>query len=221
MNRPFLLAPSILACDFSNIGAALSYIEAAGGDMVHIDVMDGHFVPEITIGAPVVSALRAKTSLPFDVHLMVSNPEHFIPQFIKAGADYLTFHYEAAVHMHSLVTQIHAAGIKAGVSILPSTPAALLSEILGSVELVLVMTVNPGYGGQKMIGSCLEKARELARMRKERGLSYLISIDGGVNAENFPKALEAGVDVIVSGSAFFSGSLKGILEAKAGVSASS
>lgn len=221
MNSSFLLAPSILACDFSNMGEALSSIERGGGDMAHIDVMDGHFVPEITIGASVVSSLRQKTVLPFDVHLMVCNPDHFIPQFIKAGADYLTFHYEAATHVHSLIMQIHAAGIKAGVSIVPSTPASLLSEILDSVDLVLVMTVNPGYGGQEMIVSCLKKARELARMRAERGLGYLISVDGGVNAQNFSKVLEADVDVVVSGSAFFNGSLAGVLEARVKPSASS
>ena len=169
MKKPFLLAPSILACDFSNIGAALSQIEEGGGDMVHIDVMDGHFVPEISIGAGVVSALRGKTALPFDVHLMVQNPEHFIPQFARAGADYITFHHEAAVHAHSLISQIHAEGAKAGISIVPSTPAALLSEILGCVELVLVMTVNPGYGGQPIISFCLDKVRQLVRAREERG----------------------------------------------------
>ena len=214
MKKPFLLAPSILACDFSNIGAALSRIEEAGGDMVHIDVMDGHFVPEISIGSCVVAAMRGKTALPFDVHLMVQSPEHFIPQFAGAGADYITFHYEAAVHAHSAIMQIHAAGAKAGISIVPSTPAALLSEVLGCVEIVLVMTVNPGYGGQPIIGFCLDKVRQLARMRAERGLNFLISVDGGVNAENFAEVLDAGVDVAVSGSAFFTGALDNIIEEK-------
>ena len=214
MKKPFLLAPSILACDFSNIGGALSQIEEGGGDMVHIDVMDGHFVPEIGIGASVVSSLRSKTALPFDVHLMVQNPEHFIPQFARAGADYITFHYEAAVHAHSLLLQIRAAGAKAGISIVPSTPACLLSEVLGCVNLALVMTVNPGYGGQPIISSCLDKVRELARMREERGLNFLISVDGGVNAQNFHKVLDAGVDVVVSGSAFFTGALNNIIEEK-------
>ncbi len=212
MKRSFLLAPSILSCDFSNMGQALSLIEREGGDMVHIDVMDGHFVPEITIGAPVVKALRKKTSLPFDVHLMVSNPEHFIPQFISAGADYLTFHYEAAVHVHSLIMQIKAAGVKAGVSIVPSTPASFLCEILGCLDLVLVMAVNPGYGGQVMISSCLEKIRVLAEMRKTLGFNYLISVDGGVNAETFNSVLEAGADIVISGSAFFNGSLARIIK---------
>ena len=214
MKKPFLLAPSILACDFSNIGAALAQIEKAGGDMVHLDVMDGHFVPELSIGACVVSSLRGKTALPFDVHLMVSDPEHFIPQFARAGADYITFHYEAAVHAHSLISQIHASGAKAGISIVPSTPAALLSEVLGCVELVLVMTVNPGYGGQQIISFCLDKVRELARMREERGLNFLISVDGGVNSQNFREVLDAGVDVVVSGSAFFTGALGNIIEEK-------
>ncbi len=207
MDTKFLLAPSILACDFSDMGGALSLIEKAGGDMVHIDVMDGHFVPEITIGAPVVAALRKKTKLPFDVHLMVSNPEHFIPMFAEAGADYLTFHYEAAVHVHSLIGQIHAAGMKAGISIVPSTPVSFLTEILDMLDLVLVMTVNPGYGGQKMIYSCLEKIRTLRNLREKSGFKYIISVDGGVNGENFNQVLEFGADMIVSGSAFFNGSL--------------
>ena len=214
MKKPFLLAPSILACDYSNIGAALSQIEKEGGDMVHLDVMDGHFVPEISIGAAVVAALRPKTTLPFDVHLMVADPEHFIPEFVRAGADYITFHYEAAVHVHSLITQIHASGVKAGISIVPSTPVSLISEVLGCVELVLVMTVNPGYGGQPIISFCLDKVRQLVRMREERGLNFLISVDGGVNAQNFAEVLDAGVDVVVSGSAFFTGALDNIIEEK-------
>ncbi len=214
MDTNFLLAPSILACDFSDIGGALSLIEKAGGDMVHIDVMDGHFVPEITIGAPVVASLRDKTKLMMDVHLMVSEPEHFIPLFAKAGADYLTFHYEAAVHIHSVIEQIHKAGMKAGISIVPSTPVSFLSEILDMVDLVLVMTVNPGYGGQKMIVPCLKKISTLREIKEKSGFRYIISVDGGVNAENFHQVLASGADMIVSGSAFFNGSLERIIASR-------
>lgn len=214
MDMDFLFAPSILSCDFSNIAGAISLIENRGGDMIHIDVMDGHFVPEITVGAPVVASLRDKTRLPMDVHLMVRDPERFIPTFAKAGADYLTFHYEAAVHIHSLISQIHAAGMKAGVSVVPSTPVSFLSEVLGMLDLVLVMTVNPGYGGQKMIDSCLEKITSLKKIKEKSGFAYIISVDGGINAGNFYRVLESGAEMIVSGSAFFNGSLDGIVAAR-------
>jgi ribulose-phosphate 3-epimerase len=210
MNKTFLLAPSILSADFSNLGESVTTIEKKGGDWVHIDVMDGHFVPNLTLGAPIVSALRSKTRLPFDVHLMVTNPEAHIADFAKAGADYITFHIEASVHAHRLVAQIHELGLKAGISIVPSTPVCLIRELLPMLDLVLVMTVNPGFGGQELIPACLDKVRELKKMKQDSVFSYIVSVDGGVNSRTLPQVLAAGTDVVVSGSAFFKGELEGI-----------
>ena len=207
MKKPFLLAPSLLSADFSNLEASIRTIELKGGDFIHIDVMDGHFVPNLTIGPPVVKALRAKTTLPFDVHLMVTNPEALIDAFIDAGADWITFHAEAAVHAHRLVSVIHDAGKKAGISIVPSTPVSSILELLPFVDLVLIMTVNPGFGGQEKILSCLEKVRELKKIKHERDFSYIVSVDGGVNAKTLPLVIDAGTDLVVSGSAFFMGEL--------------
>ncbi len=203
-----VLAPSVLSADFSKLGEAVSLIEKNGGSVVHIDVMDGSFVPEITYGQPVVRCIRPLTSLPFDVHLMVEHPENQIDSFAAAGADWITFHLEAAVHAHRLIQHIHELGKKAGIAIVPSTPVSLLSELLEYADIILVMTVNPGWGGQKIIPSCVEKIKELKRIREEKGYGYLISVDGGVNSKTLGTVLDAGADVIVSGSAFFNGSLK-------------
>jgi len=207
MNKTFLLAPSILSADFSILGESVALIAEKGGNWVHIDVMDGHFVPNLTLGAPIVAAIRPKTTLPFDVHLMVSNPETMIADFARAGADYITFHIEASIHAHRLVSQIHELGLKAGISIVPSTPVAAIQELLPIVDLVLVMTVNPGFGGQELIPSCLDKVRELKKRKQTSGFSYIVSVDGGVNSKTLPAVLDAGTDVVVSGSAFFKGEL--------------
>ncbi len=207
MKKPFLLAPSILSADFTDLGASVELIEQKGGDWIHIDVMDGHFVPNLSFGSLVVRAIRSRSRLPFDVHLMVTNPEDLIPEFVSAGADYITFHIEAAIHAHRLISLIHDSGIKAGISIVPSTPVAALKELLPIVDLVLVMSVNPGFGGQVMIPSCLEKVRELKKLQQDSGFSYIVSVDGGVNARTLDAVVDAGADVIVSGSAFFSGEL--------------
>ena len=203
-----ILAPSLLSADFSNLTEAFEKIENYGGKAVHIDVMDGQFVPEITYGQPVVRSVRKLSKLPFDVHLMVENPELQIESFAKAGADWITFHLEAAVHSHRISQHIHELEKKAGISIVPSTPVAALKELLEYVDIVLVMTVNPGYGGQVLIPSCVEKVKELKRIREEKGYNFKISVDGGVNSDTLKTVLDAGTDIVVSGSAFFNGSLK-------------
>ena len=202
------LAPSLLSADFSDLNAAIKQIENNKGTVVHIDVMDGQFVPEITYGQPVVRTIRKLTQLPFDVHLMVEHPENQINSFIDAGADWVTFHIEATPHAHRLIQMIHEKGKKAGIALNPATPVSALQEILSDVDVVLVMTVNPGWGGQKLISSCVDKIKELKRIRQEKGYNYLISVDGGVNNDTLQTVLDAGVDVFVSGSAFFNGSLK-------------
>lgn len=202
------LAPSLLSADFSSLENAIKQIEENGGSVVHIDVMDGQFVPEITYGQPVVRSIRKLTKLPFDVHLMVENPENKIDSFVDAGADWITFHYEATNHAHRLIQMIHEKGKLAGVSICPGTPINLLSEILKCADIILVMTVNPGWGGQKIIQSCVEKIAELKKIREEKGYNYLISVDGGVNSQTLESVKSAGADIIVSGSAFFNNTLK-------------
>ena len=203
-----LLAPSLLSADFSNLSEAIKMIENNHGKVVHIDVMDGQFVPEITYGQPVVRSIRKLTKLPFDVHLMVEHPENQISAFIEAGADWVTFHYEATAHAHRLIQMIHEAGKKAGVAINPGTPVSVLSEILECVDIILVMTVNPGWGGQKMIPACVNKVVELNKIKAEKNYNYIVSVDGGVNNQTVQSVIDAGSDVIVSGSSFFNGRLK-------------
>ena len=203
-----LLAPSLLSADFSNLSEAIKMIENNHGKVVHIDVMDGQFVPEITYGQPVVRSIRKLTKLPFDVHLMVEHPENQISAFIESGADWVTFHYEATAHTHRLIQMIHEAGKKAGVAINPGTPVSVLSEILECADIILVMTVNPGWGGQKMIPACVNKVVELNKIKAEKNYNYIVSVDGGVNNQTVQSVIDAGSDVIVSGSSFFNGSLK-------------
>lgn len=203
-----ILAPSLLSADFAELGSEIKKIENNSGAAVHIDVMDGSFVPEITYGEPVIRSVRKLTKLPFDVHLMIERPELHIESFVKAGADWITFHYEATPHAHRVIQMIHEFGKKAGVAICPGTPVSLLSEILKSADIILVMTVNPGWGGQKLIPSCVEKVAELKKIRAEMNYNYLISVDGGVNNDTLASVLDAGTDIVVSGSAFFNGSLK-------------
>jgi ribulose-phosphate 3-epimerase len=197
------IAPSILSADFTRLGEAVRQAEAAGVDRVQIDVMDGRFVPNITFGPLAVRALRPLTHLVLEVHLMVTPPERFIEQFAEAGADTLIVHQEATPHLHRAIQQIHGCGKKAGVAINPSTPAATLSEVLGNVELVLVMTVNPGFGGQDFIPETLGKIRELRRTLGGRGLDCELEVDGGIHEQTAPLAAEAGADVLVAGSAVF------------------
>lgn len=202
-----LLAPSLLSADFSNLSEAIELIENKNGSVVHIDVMDGQFVPEITYGQPVVRSIRKLTKLPFDVHLMVNDPELQIESFADAGADWITFHVEATAHAHRIIQMIHEKGLKAGVALCPGTPVSALSELLECVDLVLVMTVNPGWGGQSLIPNCVKKIEELKNIREKNGYNYMISVDGGVNPKTADSVVNAGADVVVSGSSFFNGSL--------------
>lgn len=197
------IAPSILSAPFTAIGEAVQTIEDSDGDWIHLDVMDGSFVPPITFGSQMVADINELTSLPLDVHLMIDAPERHIETFASSGADYLTVHYEVSVHLHRLLQNIRALGVKPGVSIVPSTPADSLSEVLGEIDLLLVMSVNPGYGGQSLIPATLDKVRRLVRMREEGGYNFLISIDGGINRDTAATVRASGVDVMVSGSAFF------------------
>jgi ribulose-phosphate 3-epimerase len=202
-SQPLLVAPSILAADFSRLAEGIRVIEEGGGDWVHLDIMDGCFVPNITFGPQMVAALRPHTRKFFDAHLMIVHPENYVERFIEAGADGVTIHLEAAVHVHRLLSSIRALGKKAGVSIVPSTPAEALSELLEDVDLVLVMTVNPGFGGQALIPRTLEKVRRLDAMRREHGYGYRIQVDGGINRETCGQVVAAGADVLVVGSAVF------------------
>ncbi len=202
--RTHLYAPSILSADFSDIVGAIRRIEQSGADWIHLDVMDGHFVPNISFGPKMVSDIRNLTELPLDVHLMISNPGNFADDFIEAGADYLSFHLEAETHAHRLIQYIGEMDTYAGISIVPSTPVDALGELLPYLDHILIMTVNPGFGGQQIIPSCLSKVSVLVDLRTEFGYSYSVAVDGGVNRETAAIVREAGTDVLISGSAFFS-----------------
>ncbi len=203
MTRKIKIAPSILSSDFSRLGEEIRAVEAAGADIIHVDVMDGHFVPNITIGPLIVEAARRSTKLPLDVHLMIENPERYVADFAKAGADYLVVHVETGYHLHRLVQQIKELKVKAGVSLNPATPLSTLDHILPDLDLVLIMSVNPGFGGQAFIPSALEKIRELRELITALGLKSEIEVDGGVKPENAARIIEAGADILVAGSAVF------------------
>jgi len=195
-----IVAPSILSADFSRLGEEIKEVEKAGADWIHIDVMDGNFVPNITIGAPVIRSLRPITSLPFDVHLMICNPEKHVDSFIKAGADILTVHAETTYHLHRLVTKIREK-CKVGVALNPSTPLSFVEEVVDDIDMLVVMTVNPGFGGQRFIESMLEKIKKASLMAKERNI--FLQVDGGVNEKNADEIKKMGANVLVAGSAVF------------------
>lgn len=199
-----ILAPSILSADFAALGDEIRAIENAGADWIHIDVMDGHFVPNLTLGPPIIKALRKVTKLPFDVHLMIEHPERSIAQYLEAGADILTVHAEACVHLHRTLTQIREGGARVGVSINPATPLSVLEHVLHLVDVVLVMTVNPGFGGQSFIAEMVSKVATLKKMLKERDLlNVQIEVDGGITAGTIGVMAAAGADAFVAGSAVF------------------
>ncbi|MGM9932456.1 ribulose-phosphate 3-epimerase [Pradoshia sp.] len=197
------IAPSILSADFSKLGEEIKDVERGGADWIHIDVMDGHFVPNITIGPLIVEAIRPITKLTLDVHLMIDNPDQYIEAFAKAGADYITVHAEACTHLHRTIQLIKSFGVKAGVVLNPATPASVLEYVLEELDMVLLMTVNPGFGGQAFIPSVLDKIEQVRSMIDEKGLAVEIEIDGGVNPETARQCVERGATVLVAGSAIY------------------
>ncbi len=203
MSKKIKLAPSILSADFARLGEQVAEVTAHRADYIHVDVMDGHFVPPITIGDEMVKAIRRHTSIPLDVHLMIDTPERQIESFAKAGSDIITVHVEACAHLHRVVTQIKALGAKAGVSLNPATPLESVGEILPLLDLILVMTVNPGYGGQSFIPQMMDKIVRLRQLLDERGFTAELEVDGGVKADNASQVVRSGADVLVAGSAIF------------------
>lgn len=197
------LAPSILSADFGRLSEQVQAAVKGGGTVVHVDVMDGHFVPNITIGPPVVRSLRKATDLPLDCHLMIENPDQYIPDFAEAGADWISVHQEACRHLNRALHLIRSHGAQVGVVINPATPVETLSEVLDIVDYVLVMSVNPGFGGQKFIPGSVQKIRALADQRAQRGLSYRIEVDGGIDVETVPEVVRAGAEILVAGNAVF------------------
>ncbi len=205
MSQPVRVAPSILAADFARLGEEIRAIEAAGADLIHIDVMDGHFVPNLAIGRGVVAALRAHTTLPFDVHLMIAPVDAMVPAFAEAGADIITVHPEAGAHVHRTVQLIKSLGKKAGVALNPGTPAEAIENLLAEIDLVLVMSVNPGFGGQKFITSQVAKIARLRDMIARSGRQIDLEVDGGITPETAPPVIDAGANILVAGTAVFSG----------------
>jgi len=203
MRPDVLIAPSILSADFTELGAAVRLVQSAGADLIHVDVMDGHFVPNLTIGPPVIRALKRVATVPLDVHLMISNAEQSVGWYLDAGADMVTVHVEACDHLHRVVQTIHAAGAQAGVSLNPATPAETLSDIIRELDLVLVMSVNPGFGGQAFIPASIDKIGRLARMISDTHSHARIAVDGGIDINTAPLVVEAGASMLIAGNAVF------------------
>ncbi|MBU3180409.1 ribulose-phosphate 3-epimerase [Clostridium psychrophilum] len=197
------IAPSILSADFSRLGEHIKELEACGADIIHIDVMDGMFVPNISFGIPIIKSIRKLTKLPFDVHLMIEEPSRYIEDFVKAGADIITIHYEADRHIDRTINYIKSFGVKAGVALNPATPVDLIKHLISNLDLVLIMTVNPGFGGQKYIGYCLDKIKEVRGLADKCNKELLIQVDGGIDESNIREVVSGGANVIVAGSSVF------------------
>jgi ribulose-phosphate 3-epimerase len=203
MNPRVKIAPSILSADFAHLADEIAAVEKGGADMVHVDVMDGHFVPNLTIGPPIVEAIRKVTTLPLDVHLMMTNPDDYIGEFVEAGANYLTVHVETCPHLHRTIQSIKEKGVKAGVTLNPATPITSVEAILPDVDLLLIMSVNPGFGGQRFIPRVLDKIRQARKMIERTGRPVLLEVDGGIKVDNAGAVVAAGADILVAGSAIF------------------
>jgi ribulose-phosphate 3-epimerase len=203
LNKNILIAPSLLSADFSKLAQEVKAVEKAGADLLHLDVMDGLFVPNLTFGPLVISSIRPHSNLIFDVHLMIESPERYIKDFADSGADWISIHAEATNHLHRAIWKIKELDKKAGVALNPHTPLEIIKYVLEDLDYVLIMTVNPGFGGQKFIKNCLSKIKELKELIEKRGLNTLIEVDGGINAETAPEVIKAGAKILVAGSAIF------------------
>ena len=203
MKKNILISPSVLAADFSKLGEEIQLVSEEGADLIHLDVMDGHFVPNLSFGADVIKGIRGFSNLPFDVHLMIENPEHYVDAYVEAGANFITVHPEATPHIHSVLQKIHKAGVKAGIALNPGTPIEALENVIDIIDLILVMTVNPGFGGQSFLSSQLPKVSKIRTIIDDGGHSIDLSVDGGINPITAKLAIDAGANILVAGTSIF------------------
>ena len=203
MKKNILISPSVLAADFSKLGEEIQLVSEEGADLIHLDVMDGHFVPNLSFGADIIKGIRGFSNLPFDVHLMIENPEHYVDAYLEAGANFITVHPEATPHIHSVLQKIHKAGVKAGIALNPGTPIEALENVIDIIDLILVMTVNPGFGGQSFLSSQLPKISKIRTIIDDGGHSIDLSVDGGINPITAKLAIDAGADILVAGTSIF------------------
>ena len=203
MKKNILISPSVLAADFSKLGEEIQLVSEEGADLIHLDVMDGHFVPNLSFGADIIKGIRGFSNLPFDVHLMIENPEHYVDAYVEAGANFITVHPEATPHIHSVLQKIHKAGVKAGIALNPGTPIEALENVIDIIDLILVMTVNPGFGGQSFLSSQLPKVSKIRTIIDDGGHSIDLSVDGGINPITAKLAIDAGANILVAGTSIF------------------
>ena len=203
MKKNILISPSVLAADFSKLGEEIHLVSEEGADLIHLDVMDGHFVPNLSFGADIIKGIRGFSNLPFDVHLMIENPEHYVDAYVEAGANFITVHPEATPHIHSVLQKIHKAGVKTGIALNPGTPIEALENVIDIIDLILVMTVNPGFGGQSFLSSQLPKISKIRTIIDDGGHSIDLSVDGGINPITAKLAIDAGADILVAGTSIF------------------